>query len=107
MLRTQPNAWIHSLLTITVIGLSVWLDLTSLEWALIVVAIGLVWTTEFINTALEATVDLVSPNIHPLAKIAKDVMAGAVLAAAITSALIGLLVLGPPLLARLLPLLTP
>jgi diacylglycerol kinase len=63
---------------------------------------GLVWMAEFVNSALEATVDLASPEAHPLAKVGKDVGAAAVLIAALAAAAIGVLVLGPPLAARLL-----
>jgi diacylglycerol kinase len=70
----------------------------------IVIAIALVWTSEFLNTALEAVVDLASPERHYLAKVCKDVGAAAVLIAAITAVLIGLLILGPPLLEKLGPL---
>jgi diacylglycerol kinase len=55
---------------------------------------------EFANTALEAIVDLSSPDLHPLAKVAKDVSAGMVLVGAVGAILIGLLILGPPLAAR-------
>jgi diacylglycerol kinase len=61
----------------------------------------MVFTAEFINTAIEAVVDLASPVQHPLAKVGKDVGAGAVLIAALAAALVGLLILGPPLWARL------
>jgi diacylglycerol kinase len=71
----------------------------------VVVAISLVWTAEFINTALEAVVDLASPQQHYLAKVGKDVGAAAVLIAATSAALIGLLIIGPPLWARLTSLL--
>jgi diacylglycerol kinase len=84
-----------------VIALGLWLGLSRVEWAILALTIGLVWTAEFINTALEATVDLASPDIHPLARIGKDVGAAAVLVAAILSVVIGLLILGPPLWARL------
>jgi diacylglycerol kinase len=67
----------------------------------IVLAAGLVLSAEALNTALEATVDLASPEQHPLARVAKDVGAGAVTLAAITSVLVGLLILGPPLWERL------
>ncbi|NDJ54046.1 MAG: diacylglycerol kinase family protein [Chloroflexi bacterium] len=100
VLRTQENAWIHGVATILVFGLGLWLGLQAIEWALIVLSIGLVWTSEFINTALEAVVDLASPDIHPLAKVGKDVAAAAVLLGAATAALVGVLVLGPPLIAR-------
>lgn len=101
VLRTQRNAWVHALASVLVISVSFWLGLSNLEWALIIVAIAMVWTAEFINTALEAVVDLASPQQHYLARVGKDVGAAAVLISAASAALIGLLVLGPPLLARL------
>ncbi len=104
-LRTQRNAWIHALATAAVVALGLWLRIRTLEWAVLVVVIGMVWAAEFANTALEALVDLASPDAHPLAKVSKDVMSGAVLLAAITAAAVGLLVLGPPFWARLVSLL--
>ena len=101
LLRTQRNAWIHACATTVVTGLGLWLGLSRLEWAVIVLVIGLVWMAEFVNTALEAVVDLASPDLHPLAKVGKDVAAAAVLVGAATSVLVGLLILGPPLWARL------
>jgi diacylglycerol kinase len=101
MLRTQRNAWIHAIMSTAVFALGLWLGLGRLEWALLFLTIGLVWTTEFVNTALEAVVDLASPDLHPLAKVGKDVAAAAVLVGAATAVVVGLLVLGPPLWARL------
>jgi diacylglycerol kinase len=101
VLRTQRNAWIHMVASIMVFGLGFWLKLSLQDWAMIVVAIALVWTSEFINTALEAVVDLASPQQHRLARVGKDVGAAAVLIAAVSSAIIGFLILGPPLWARL------
>ena len=75
--------------------------MSHIEWAALALTIGLVWMAECFNTALEAVVDLASPGLHPLAKISKDVGAAAVLVAAITSIVIGLLILGPALWARL------
>jgi diacylglycerol kinase len=63
-----------------------------------------VWMAEFMNTALEALVDLASPDYHPLAKVAKDVAAAAVLVGALGAVLIGLLILGPPLWQKIVPL---
>jgi diacylglycerol kinase len=97
VLRTQRNAWIHAVVSVAVLGLSFWLGLGRGEWALIVLAITLVWIAEFFNTALEAIVDMASPADHYLAKIGKDVGAAAVLIAAASSVVIGLLILGPPL----------
>jgi len=101
VIRTQRNAWIHAVVSIAVVIVSFWLGLSAHEWAVIVLAIALVWTAEFLNTALEAVVDLASPQQHFLAKVGKDVGAAAVLIAAGSAALIGFLILGPPLWARL------
>jgi diacylglycerol kinase (ATP) len=103
VIRTQRNAWIHAVASLIVIGLSLWLGLDPVEWALIIISIAMVWTSEFINTALEAVVDLASPQQHYLARIGKDVGAAAVLIAAGTSVIIGLLILGPHLLQRIQP----
>jgi diacylglycerol kinase len=97
VIRTQRNAWLHAIATITSVAMGIWLNLTLIEWALLILAIGMVWLSEFINSALEAIVDLASPEIHPLARVGKDVGAAAVLIAAATAAAIGLLILGPPL----------
>jgi len=72
-----------------------------LSWASLTLTIGSVLVAELLNTAAETLVDLVSPEYHPLAKRAKDMMAGAVLVMAITSVVVGLCVLGPPLWTRL------
>jgi diacylglycerol kinase (ATP) len=100
VIRTQRNAWIHMLVSIAVILMSIFLQINATGWALILLAIALVWIAEFLNTALEAVVDLASNHQqHDLARVGKDVGAAAVLIAAFISILIGLLVLGPPLLS--------
>jgi diacylglycerol kinase len=101
VIRTQKNAWIHAIVSLVVIILALWLGLDAHDWALIIIAIAMVWTAEFINTALEAVVDLASPKQHSLARVGKDVGAAAVLIAAASAALIGILTIGPPLWARL------
>ncbi len=102
VIRTQRNAWIHTLVSVIVVLLSFWLGISREEWAIIILAIAMVWTAEFINTALEAVVDLAShQEHHELARLGKDVGAAAVLIAAGSSVVIGLLVLGPPLWERL------
>lgn len=98
VLRTEPNARVHAVATALVIGLAVWLRLPAAETALLAFAIGIVWVAELLNTAIEDAVDLASPERDPVAGRAKDLAAGAVLAAAATAATVGLLVLGPPLL---------
>lgn len=101
VLRTQPNAWVHAAVSVVVIILAFWLQLSRLEWAILLLVTMLVWMAEFINTALEAIVDMVMPDFHPLAKTAKDVAAASVLVGALGAALIGLLIMGPPLWQRL------
>lgn len=98
VIRTQRNAWIHMVVSIAVILLSFLLRISANSWALIILAIAMVWTAEFLNTALEAVVDLATNHQqHELARVGKDVGAAAVLIAAVSSAIIGLLILGPPL----------
>ena len=101
VLRTQRNTWIHAVATVLAIVVSFWLGLPPRDWAVVLIAVAMVWTAEFINTALEAIVDLASPQQHYLAKVGKDVGAAAVLIASLSSALIGLLILGPPLWTRI------
>ena len=101
VLRTQRNAWIHALATLGVIVLGSWLSIDRSDWAVLLLAIGIVWLAEFLNTALEAVVDLASPKLHPLAQVGKDVGAAGVLIAAATAAVIGMLILGPHLFDKL------
>lgn len=101
VIRTQKNAWIHALATVLIMSISLWLRLPLRDLAVIVLTVAMVWMAEFLNTALEAVVDLASPQVHPLAKVGKDVGAAAVLIAALASILIGLLILGPPLWSAL------
>jgi len=100
-LRTQPNARIHLGVIVAVVGLGLWLGLSLVEWAVIVLTFAVVFMAEMFNSAIETTIDLASPELHPLAKIGKDVAAGAVLVGAILAVVIGVLLLGPRLWARL------
>jgi diacylglycerol kinase len=96
-LRTQHNARVHIAIAILAILLGIVLHISAIEFALVFVAITGVFIAEMFNTVFELCIDLASPNYHPLAKIAKDVAAGAVLLSAILSVVIGLLVFGPHL----------
>ena len=97
LLRTQRNARIHLALGLIAFGLAAWLGVSRVEWAILVCAVAGVLILEGLNTSIEAAVDLASPDIHPLAKHAKDLAAGMVLIAAIAASVLGLLILGPPL----------
>jgi len=105
VINTQKNAWIHLVIMIIVVMLGIWLRLSLIDWSVLTLAIGIVWLAEFINTSIEAIVDLISPQRHPLAKVSKDVGAAAVLITALTAVIVGMLVLGPPLWVRIRALL--
>lgn len=99
--KTQRNMRIHLTVT-TFVLLAAWgLEVPRTDVLLLFFSIALVLSLELMNTALEAAVDLVTQEKHPLAKVAKDAGAGAVLVAAIISVIIGLVILGPPLWDRL------
>jgi diacylglycerol kinase len=106
VIRTQRNAWIHVFFTLAVFAVGLWLGLPARDWAVLILTIAMVFAAEFINTAIEAVVDLATQEHHPLAKVSKDVGAGAVLISAIAAIAVGLLILGPPLWARLVLLFT-
>ena len=101
MLRDQKNTRIMLLATCAVLGAGWWLGIGAESWAMLCLAITLVWVTEFVNGAIEASVDLATQRHHVLARQAKDVAAGAVLLASIGSAIVGILILGPPLVEKI------
>lgn len=102
VIRYEKNAWVHAIATICVVIVATWLNVPLRDWAVLVLTVAMVWAAEFLNTAIEAVVDLASPVHHPLAKVGKDVGAAAVLIAACAAVVIGLLILGPPLWHKLL-----
>lgn len=99
--RTQANLRIHAVISLAVVVAGLWLGLEAVEWATLVVTMMVVVAAELMNTAVEAALDRVSTDQHPLAKAAKDAAAGAVLIGAIGAVIVGALILGPRLLARL------
>ncbi len=101
VLRTQRNFRVHCFLTICVLALGIWLRLPADTWATLALTIGRVLIAEIFNTAAETLVDLASPDYHPLAKLVKDLAAGAVLLSAMIAVIVGILLLAPPLAKRL------
>lgn len=95
VVASQANARLHLVATLLVIVAAFLSSLTPTEWALLMFAIGSVWTAEALNTAIEFTVDLTSPDKHLLAERAKDAAAGGVLLASIFAAVVGLIVFLP------------
>lgn len=94
-IRNERNMKIHVAVMLLVIIAGFVLGLSVTEWCICLGLFGLVMALELVNTAVEAVVDLVTAERHPLAKIAKDTAAGAVLIAAIMAAVIGLLIFVP------------
>ncbi len=93
--KTQLNFKIHCLAVILIVVLGLAVSLSTIEWSLIAIAIGLVMVTELLNTAIEALVDFVSPQQHPKAGVIKDVAAAAVLVSAIVALAIALFIFVP------------
>ncbi len=89
--RGQKNLRVHLLLSVIAAGLGIYFNLDSVEWGLLWTAVFAVVICELLNTAIEAVVDMVTAEFHPLAKIAKDVAAGAVLLSAFFSLIIAYL----------------
>ena len=100
-IRKERNMKIHCVMAVLVVAAGVILGLSPVEWCICLGLFGLVMALELVNTAVEAVVDLVTGEYHPLAKIAKDTAAGAVLIAAIMAAAAGLIIFVPKGLAFL------
>lgn len=99
MLTTQPNAQLHLVAALAVLGLGIVCEITRWEWCVLILTIAVVWITEALNTAVECLGDAVTREHHPLIGRAKDVSAGAVLVAAGTSVITGGLIFIPRLIA--------
>ncbi|ALX48115.1 diacylglycerol kinase family protein [Lentibacillus amyloliquefaciens] len=97
IIRTEQNFRFHMIASLFVIVAGIILRLSAFKWIFIVLAIGLVLVAEILNTVIEKMVDYVKPDIHPRAKVIKDMAAGAVLIASIVSATVGLLIFIPEL----------
>lgn len=97
-LRTQKHLRFHIFSASIVLFMAWWCHLSRPEVVLLILTIGSVIAAEIFNTAIEVVVDLAEPTFHPLAGLAKDVAAGAVLVTAIQSVVIGILIFGPVLM---------
>lgn len=94
-IKTTHNAWVHIFFAVLAIYLGFVLKISTIEWVLIILVIGLVILFEMINTAIEIDIDLTSPNYHPYARDTKDVAAGAVSVAVFIAGVVGMLVYLP------------
>lgn len=101
MLRRQKNTRIQTVASLVVILVALWLEVDLTGLAILILSITIVWMAEFVNAAVEAAINIAAPTVHPMAKVGKDVASAAVLLGVVASVIIGLLILGPPLLAKL------
>lgn len=99
LFRFENNAKVHLLVAVLVAVAGFYLRLSRLEWAIILMQVGLVWAAEAFNTAIEKLCDFVSPGIHPQIKAIKDMASGAVLILAIVAVMVGLIIFGGRLLS--------
>ncbi|MDD3048440.1 MAG: diacylglycerol kinase family protein [Bacilli bacterium] len=99
--KNEQSVSLMIIATIFVLVFGFICKITTIEWFFILISIGLVLGTELINTSIEATIDLLSPEYHPLAKIAKDTGSAAVFILSVVSFLIGAFVFVPNFLELL------
>jgi len=95
--RTQRNAWIEIAAAGVVAAAGIWLHIQAIEWAILALVVTLILALEAVNTAIEAVVDLASPDIHPLARIAKDCAAGALVFSVLGALGVAAAIFGPKL----------
>lgn len=96
--KSELNMKVHTGVSVLVLIAAAVFRLPPASWLLLLLAITLVLTAELLNTAIEATIDLVSPDVHPLARVAKDTAAGAVLITAVFAVIAGIYVFYHPVL---------
>lgn len=95
LLTNHPHIHVHAMASVVVVGLGWWLEVDRMEWAVLALCIGCVWTAEAFNSSIELLTDLVSPDYHPLAGKVKDVASAAVLLICIAAAIVGALIFVP------------
>jgi undecaprenol kinase len=101
VLTHEQSIKLATVVTIIAVAVGLWLDVGILSWALLALALGSVWITECLNTAIEAAIDIGAPEPHPLAKIGKDVASTAALVASIVFVIVVIIIVVPNLLIKL------
>jgi len=98
MMRTQHNFWIQIIVGLLAVFLGLVLNISLLEWGLVIFSCGMVLTAETFNSAIETLADIVNPNHDPKIGLVKDLAAGAVLISAIAAAIVGLILFIPKII---------
>ena len=93
--KHEQSLWFHLLATVTAVCIGLLLDIKSIEWIALILALGLLLTVELINSAIEAAVDLVTLDKNPLAKVAKDCGSAATFITCILTAIVALTIFIP------------
>lgn len=97
--KYEQSMTIHFFAVILVVICGIWLKISFFEWLVCFILFGLVMATELLNTSIEAVVDLTCPEVHPLAKIAKDTASAAVFVFSVVAAISGLMIFVPKIIA--------
>jgi diacylglycerol kinase len=98
LIKSTHNFWVQIFFAIIAFAFGFLFKISNIEWLILILAIGIVFITETINTAIEIDIDLTSPDYHPYARDTKDVAAGAVLISAMIALVIGLIIFLPKIL---------
>lgn len=93
--KNEQSLWLHGISSILAIILGIILNISFNQWAIILIALVVVLAVELLNTAIEATVDLVTKEIHPLAKVAKDSASAAAFVSSIVATIICIFIFIP------------
>lgn len=97
----EHSLWLHGILSIIAIGLGFLLDISLMQWSMILITLAVILAFELVNTAMEACVDMVTLEYNELARIAKDCCSGATFVVSITGAVIAAVIYGPKILLLL------
>lgn len=98
LVKSEPNARIHLVATIVAVVAGFLLEISNAEWCVVLIVIALVWAAEAFNTVIEKLVDHLFPEVHEIARIAKDVSAGAVLVCAMIAFICGVIIFLPKII---------
>lgn len=96
--KNEQTVWIYIPVALLVIAACIFFELSTIEWIIVILILGIIYCLELINTAIECTVDLVTKEYAELAKRAKDTVSAAVLVFAITSVIVGLIIFVPKII---------